>query len=75
MRIIQEEELAFYNADEHFNEPEEVGIRKEGERWMVYATDERWHIITGSETFFENESDAWDNFILRLRASKRLREL
>jgi hypothetical protein len=49
----------------------EVGICEEKGLWKVYATDERASIFTGSEVIFENESDALDNFIKRLRAAKK----
>ncbi len=40
--------------------------------WAVCATDERASKITGSEKTFNNESDALDNFIKRLRALNAL---
>jgi hypothetical protein len=51
------------------------GIRNDNEGWTVYATDERASTVTGSEKLFDDEEQALDHFIKRLRASKILREL
>lgn len=50
----------------------EVGIRVEEDRWLVYGTDERASLVTGSIMLFDNESKALDNFIKRLRTEKIL---
>lgn len=72
--IIEEEQLKNYNiGEERYGKENEVGIRKENGFWKVYATDERASIVMGSESIFENESDAWENFVKRLRADKVLR--
>jgi len=44
-----------------------VGIRVEEDRWLVYGTDKRASLVTGSIMIFDNESKALDNFIKRLR--------
>ena len=76
LKIIEKEQLKHYNADEGRHHKEnEVGICREKGGWKVYVTDERASIITGSESVFENENAAWENFVKRLRADKMLREL
>lgn len=71
MQIISEEDLKNYNLNEDRpNVENELGIKKCDDRWIVYVTDERASIITGSEAAFDAEEDAWDNFIKRLRAHK-----
>lgn len=72
-KIIKEEGLRHYNwYNDHPIRENEVGIKKNDNQWVVYVTDERASIITGSEVFFNNESDALDNFIKRLRTEKLL---
>lgn len=74
--IIETEKLQGYNLFENRpNKKEEVGICEKGGRWIVYVTTERTGIAAGSERVFDNESDALENFIKRLRADKRLREI
>ena len=73
LRIIENELLKNYSiGEERYHRENEVGICIEKGLWRVYATDERASIVTGSESIFENESAAWDNFIERLRADKVL---
>lgn len=73
--IIKNEQLKNYNMGEGRSHREnEVGIHRENGLWKVYATDERASIISGSESTFETESVAWDNFVKRLRADKVLSE-
>lgn len=75
-KIIIEEGLQNYNLNEKRNNREnEVGIINNNGMWMVYAIDERASVVTGSEKIFENENEAWDNLIKRLRADKILREI
>jgi len=72
LRIIENEQLKNYSlGEERYHRENELGICKEKGLWKVYATDERASIVTGSEVVFENESDAFDNFIKRLRAAKK----
>ncbi|MGJ7922912.1 Imm59 family immunity protein [Neobacillus sp. LXY-4] len=73
MEIIQKEMLKRFNwFDEHPLRENEVGIRVDDYQWEVYVTDERASVVTGSITKFNNESDALDNFIKRLRTEKIL---
>jgi hypothetical protein len=74
-RIIQEEGLKRYNFDEKRNLREnEVGIKFEDNRWIVYATDERASIVTNSIFEFNSEEEALDDFIDRVRTEKVLYE-
>lgn len=74
-RIIANEQLKNYNMGEgRYHRENEVGICREKGLWKVYATDERASIVTGSESVYEDENAAWDNFIERLRADKVLNE-
>ena len=69
INIICGEELGKYNFFEARNNIEnELVILQDEVNWVVYATDERASKITGSEKTFNNESDALENFIKRLRA-------
>ncbi|KYC97999.1 Imm59 family immunity protein [Heyndrickxia sporothermodurans] len=71
--IIRKEMLKRYNwFDEHPLRENEVGIRVDNDEWVVYVTDERASVVEGSITKFNNESDALDNFIKRLRTEKIL---
>ncbi|MDO7485879.1 Imm59 family immunity protein [Peribacillus sp. NPDC096622] len=71
--IIEQEKLKRYNwFNEHPQRENEVGIRVDGDQWVVYVTDERASVVTGSITEFNNESDALENFIKRLRLEKIL---
>ena len=75
LRIIDNEQLKNYNmGEERYHRENEVGICKKKGLWEVYATDERASVVTGSESVFESESAAWENFIERLRADKMLNE-
>lgn len=68
-QIIRNESLVSYNIFEERNNSEnEIVIQIKDGNWIVYATDERASMVTGSEKMFNNESDALDNFIKRLRA-------
>ena len=74
--IIKDEELKGYNFFEDREDTQkEIVILKIREQWLVYATDERASKVTGSEKGFDNESDALENFIKRLRALNELRKL
>ncbi len=75
LRIIANEQLKNYNMGEgRYHRENEVGICREKGFWKVYATDERASIVTGSESVYEDENAAWDNFIERLRADKVLNQ-
>lgn len=74
-KIIHDEALGGYNIFENKDNVEnEIVILKDKVHWIVYATDERASKITGSEKRFDNESDALENFIRRLRASNVLKK-
>jgi hypothetical protein len=67
------EKLKQFNwFDEHPLRENEVGIKVDGNQWTVYVTDERASIVSGSITYFNNESEALDSFIKRLRTEKIL---
>ena len=51
----------------------EVVLRCENDKWIVYATDERASKVTNSQDIYFDEEEALDNFIDRLRALNRLR--
>lgn len=69
IKVINKEGLSGYNFfEDRENEENEIVIAKDSEQWVVYATDERASKITDSEKAFDNESDALENFIKRLRA-------
>ena len=50
----------------------EMVLREENNKFVVFATDERASCVTNSESCFDNEEDANDNFIKRLRALNRV---
>lgn len=71
--IIKNEMLKRYNwFDEHPLRENEVGIKFDNDQWVVYVTDERASVVTGSITKFNNESEALENFIKKLRLEKIL---
>lgn len=73
LKIIDREHIEDYNYQNKKHSANEVGIYSTDQGWIVYATDERASVVTGSEAFFSSEFDAWDNFIDRLRAGMRLK--
>ena len=76
MEIIKKENLKYYNLfGQHPYGRFELAIRKDRDKWVVFMIDERRNVGTGSEIFLENESDAWDNFIWRLRKRQKLQYL
>lgn len=75
-KIIQEEGLQGYNlCEERENRENEVVLKKENEKWIVYVTDERASKIINSVDKYNTEAEAIEDFIERLRADKLLREL
>ncbi|MGM0842286.1 MAG: Imm59 family immunity protein [Bacillota bacterium] len=71
--IMEKEKLKrFIWFDEHPLRENGVGIKVDGNQWTVYVTDERASIVSGSITYFNDESEALDNFIKRLRTEKIL---
>ena len=74
-KIIKEEGLRGYNFFEvRMDMENEIVIVNDSNQWIVYVTDERASKITGSEKMFDNEIDALDNFLKRLRALNILRK-
>lgn len=74
IKIIQDEKLQGYNMnEERYNRENEVVLRCENDKWIVYATDERASKVTNSQDIYFDEEEALDNFIDRLRALNRLR--
>jgi hypothetical protein len=70
-KLIKEEGLKQINWYGGQNLKEnEVGIKYADNQWIVYTTDERASVVTGSITEFDNESEALDNFITRARIEK-----
>ena len=75
-KIIQEVSLQGYIlCEERENRENEVVLKKENEKWIVYVTDERASKITKSVDKYNTESEAIEDFIERLRADKVLCEL
>ncbi|WP_026565207.1 Imm59 family immunity protein [Bacillus sp. UNC41MFS5] len=71
--IIKNEGLQRFNwYNDHLLRENEVGISGNNINWEVYVTDERASVVQGSITVFDNESDALENFIRRLRTEKIL---
>ena len=74
IKIIKDEKLQGYNMnEERYNRENEVVLRCENDKWIVYATDERASKGTNSQDIYFDEEEALDNFIDRLRALNRLR--
>ena len=75
LQIIKDEGLIEYNwFEDHKNGSDEVGIKKAGDKWEVYTTDERAWASPESVWKYDSESEALEDFIDRLRAGKRWRE-
>ena len=74
-KIIDEENLRGYNFFEHRGNAEnEIVIANAFGQWIVYVTDERASKRSGSEKRFDNEVEALDNFLTRLRALNFLKK-
>lgn len=72
--VIKKENLSNYSLFNQDNPKEnEVGIAKDNNSWKVYARNER--ATEEGVRFFDNENDALDSFVKRLRASKALDDL
>ncbi|GMQ55968.1 hypothetical protein AN1V17_03600 [Vallitalea sediminicola] len=73
-KIILVEQLINYNwFGDHDIYPNEVCIRKVNDDWSVFTSDERCSQI--SDVLYQNESEALQDFLQRLRADKVLRSL
>ena len=74
-KVIDEECLRGYNFFENrANAENEIVIAKDSEQYIVYATDERASKMSGSEKRFDNEVEALENFLTRLRALNFLKK-
>lgn len=74
-KILETESLIHYNwFNQHELNEDEVGIDYVNGKWIVYATDERASIVSGSVVEFSSEEEALDNFIYRVRTEKILFE-
>ncbi len=72
--IIESEGLKHYNLyDNHGIYPNEVSISMKNDKLVVFTSDERKCKI--SEIEYDNENDALNDFIERLRADKILNSL
>jgi hypothetical protein len=61
IRIIHEEKLQDYNMnEERYNRENEVVLRHENDKWIVYVTDERASKITTSQDTYSNEEEAFN---------------
>lgn len=73
-KIIANEGLISYSLFSGRNDAsDEIVIKSLSGRYVVYATNERASKISGGERIFDNEEDALDNFIKRLRALNHYR--
>lgn len=73
IEIIRNEKLddsSFFSDVVNINE---IGIKKIGNQWEVYTTDERAY--KDSCEYYMFESEALDDYIERLRADKKYWEL
>ena len=77
IKIIQDEKLQGYNMnEERYHRENEVVLRCENDKWIVYTTDERASKVTNSQDIYLDEEEPIDDFIRRLRVSlNRLRGL
>lgn len=68
-KIIEQENLSNHNIfSQHDPKENEVGIDKQNNTWRVYTRNER--ATEEGIRFFDNESEALNNFVKRLRAGK-----
>lgn len=72
-QILVNEGLKYYNwYHEKAVNPNDVIIYKENNKWIVCAADERASIVEASYAFYDNENEALDDFIKRVRLEKIL---
>jgi hypothetical protein len=72
--VIREEGLGPYAMYENVARADTIFIQRGDEGWLTYVTGERAG-IAGRVSRFPTEELALDNFIKRLRAGRRRREL
>lgn len=71
-KIIEEEKLKRVNWFEESKLREnQVGIKKEGNTWIVYVTDERASVVEGSIAHFSSEEEAYEMLIRKGRYAKK----
>ena len=71
LKIIKDEDLILYNwFNDHPLWPNEVGIMGVEDGWCVFCTSERASME--GDKLFQDESEALESFIKRLRAGNRL---
>ena len=71
-KIMAEENLLRINwYGENDSDEHQVGIELNSGEWVVYITNERASIITGSILKFSSEDEALDNLIERARFLKK----
>lgn len=71
-KIINLENMKRINwYDEDNLRENQVGIKFKDGDWIVYVTDERASIVSGSVVKYTNESDALDTFIHKARYNKK----
>ena len=49
-----------------------MGIKKEGDVWIVYVTDERASIVDGSIARLQNEEEAYEMLLKKGRYAKKI---
>ena len=73
-KIIKTEQLISYSFfEDRGDATDEMVIKKVSDKWIVYATNERASKIISGEHIYDNEEEALDNFIKRLRALNKVR--
>ncbi|WP_077927691.1 hypothetical protein [Wohlfahrtiimonas populi] len=75
LKIMREEELpscSWYQTNGF--EMDQIGIIFENGKWKTFVTSERCAILDSSVSEFDNESDALNSLLFRLRARKRIIE-
>lgn len=73
LKIIVDEKLTNYHFfDGKEISSDEIVILKKDGKWIVYATDERACMVTNSDFVYDNEEEALESFIFRLRANNAL---
>ena len=74
VEILNKEQLIFYNFFEDRDDAsDEMVIKSISGKYVVYATNERAAKVAEGEREFDNESEALENFVRRLRALNRYR--
>lgn len=71
MRIVQVEELATPVLYGEGNRENAVVLEREGEIWKAYLTDERTGMFEKTLRTFDNESEALEYVLLKLRQGKK----